>query len=83
VNILGIDGELMESGMLSCTIFSKETSSVETSVDGAYGNGGGGGWHMGASTVDGCDGRGSAGGWPMGETTKDAWNMKYGGCGWR
>jgi hypothetical protein len=54
---------------------------VEASMDGAYGNGGLGGWHMGASIVDGCDGRGGAGGWFVGETTEDAWNMKYGGGG--
>jgi hypothetical protein len=60
----------------------QETSTVEASVDGTYGKGGGGGWHMGASTVDGCDGKGGGGGWPMGATTVDGWDMKYGGGEW-
>jgi hypothetical protein len=79
MNNSGNGGESLVGGVLRYTTCSKETSTVETSVDDAYGNGGGGGWHMGASTVDGCDGRGGAGGWPVGVATEDAWNMKYGG----
>jgi hypothetical protein len=82
VNISGIDGESLAGGVLGCTTCSEETSIVEASVDGADGNGGGGGWHMGASTVDGCDGRGGVDGWPMGASTEDAPNKKDIGGGW-
>jgi hypothetical protein len=83
VNISGLSGELLEGGALGCTTYSKETSTMVALVDGANGNGGGGGWHMGASTVDGCDGRGGADGWPMGASTEDAPNKKYVGGGWK
>jgi hypothetical protein len=51
MNILGINGDSLESGTLSYITCSEETSTV----DGADGNGGGGGWHTGASNVDGCN----------------------------
>jgi hypothetical protein len=57
VNISGLDGDFLANGALGCTTCSKETSTMETLVDGADGNGGGGGWHTCTSTVDGCDGR--------------------------
>jgi hypothetical protein len=83
MNISGLDEELLTGGALGCTTCSKETSIVEASVDGAYGNGGGGGWHTSASTVDGCDGRGGVDGWNVGASAKDAWNKKDVGGGWR
>ena len=52
-------------------------------MDGVDGNGGGGGWHTGASTVDGCDGRRGADGWPAGESIDDAWNKTNVGGGYR
>jgi hypothetical protein len=82
VNISGLDGESLTGGVLGCTTYSEETSTVEASVDGTDGNGGGGGWHMGASTVDGCDGRGGVDGWTVGASTEDAWNKKDVGGGW-
>jgi hypothetical protein len=58
VNISGNDEESLAGGVLSCTTYFEATSTMEASVDGIDGNGGGGGWNMGASTVGGCDGRG-------------------------
>ena len=60
MNISGLDGELLVGGELGCTTCSEETSTMVASVDGANGNGGVGGWKIGASTADGCDGRASA-----------------------
>jgi hypothetical protein len=82
VNILGINGELMIDVMLECTTYFEETSTMEDSVDGANGNGGGGGWHASASTMDGCDGRGGVDGWIVGAPIEYACNNKYGGGGW-
>ena len=75
VNISSLDGESLESEALGCTTCFEETSTVEASVDGADGNGGGGGWkYTCASIVDGCYGRGGVDGWSVGESTDDAWN---------
>jgi len=41
-------------------------------VNGIDGNGGGGGWNMGASTVGVCNRRGGVGGWLGDATTEDA-----------
>jgi hypothetical protein len=45
MHMLGIDGDSLVGGALGCKICSEETSIVEASMDGANGNGGGGGWH--------------------------------------
>jgi hypothetical protein len=82
MNISGLDGESLAGGALRLYNLLQETSIVVASVDGANGNGGGGGWHTGASTVDGCDGRGGADGWHVGASTEDAPNKKYVGGGW-
>jgi hypothetical protein len=71
-------GDLLASGPLGFATYSEETFTLETSMDEAYGNGGGDGWNAGAYTVDGCDGRGGSGGCLMSATSEDAWNMKYG-----
>jgi hypothetical protein len=81
VNLSSLDGESLTSGVLGCTNCSEETSTMETSMDGVNGNGGGDGWHTGASIVDGCDGRGGVDGWIVCASTKDAWNEKYVGGG--
>jgi len=72
MTISGLGGESLVDGALDYTIYSEETSIVVASVDGADGNGGGGGWNMGASTMDGCDGRGGVDGWPAAESIGDA-----------
>jgi hypothetical protein len=54
VNISDLDGESLEGGSIGCTTCYEASSTMETSVDGADGNGGGGGWHMGALIVDAC-----------------------------
>jgi len=45
VNISCLDGELLKDGEIRYTTYSKETSTMETLVDGTYGNGGGGRWY--------------------------------------
>ena len=81
MNISGLDGESLVGGALGCTTCSEATCIMAASVDGADGNGGGGGWHTSASTMDGCDGRGGAYGWPACESTKDVCNKKNVGGG--
>jgi hypothetical protein len=81
MNISGLGGDSMEGGALGCRTCDEATFTVVASMDGDDGNGGGGGWHMGASTVDGCDGRGGLDGWPMCASTKDVSNKKDVGGG--
>jgi hypothetical protein len=76
VNISSLDGDLLAGGVLDYPTYFEDTSTVATSVDDADGNGGGGGWHMGASTMDGCDGRGGVDVWTVGASTEDVWNKK-------
>ena len=83
MNNSGNNGDSMIGGVLRYTTYSEEISIIAAFVDGAYENGGGGGWHMGASTMDGCDGRGGVDGWYAGASIEDAWNRKYGGGEWR
>jgi hypothetical protein len=83
MNILGINGESLVGGALKCTTCSEVTSIVSASVDGTNGNGGGGGWHTGASTMDGCNGRGGVDGCLVCASTEDAPNKKYTGGGRR
>jgi len=51
-------GESLIGGALGFTTCFEATSTMETSMDGTNGKGGGGGWRMGASIVDGCNGKG-------------------------
>jgi hypothetical protein len=81
VNISGFDGDLLEKGALGCTTYSEETSTMESSVDGANGNGGGHGWHTCTSTIDGYNGRGGTYAWFACESNEDMCNKKYVGVG--